>query len=127
MHKITLIMYLITSFLKIHSIKNDGKLSLRIFIGNSYSPPSFNISQQNFVPIFPSSRPTYIGKFFYHKRSNFMTNYIRESREKMLKIKTNVYFLYRKLLKDCSNKILLDNNMTHPLKKKFITFIIGGE
>ena len=38
--------------------KEDEKLSLCIRIGNSYSPLSFNISQQIFFPIFSNNRAT---------------------------------------------------------------------
>ena len=48
MHKLTLITYLITSWLKRLSKKNDQRFSLCIPTGNSFSPPSFNIFQRNF-------------------------------------------------------------------------------
>ena len=53
MHKLTLMVYLITSLLMNHSIKSDQKFSLWVLIGNSYSPSSFNISQRNVSPIIP--------------------------------------------------------------------------
>ena len=40
-------------------MKNEQKFSLFILIENTYSPPSFNIFQQNFVPIFPNNRTIY--------------------------------------------------------------------
>ena len=60
MQKLTLIayLYLITSQLKKHSIKNDQKFSLCILTVNSYCPPNFKISQLSFAPTFPSSGTT---------------------------------------------------------------------
>ena len=60
MQKLTLIayLYLITSQLKKHSMKNDPKFSLCIRTVNCYCPPNFKIFQLNFVPIFPSSGTT---------------------------------------------------------------------
>ena len=40
-------------------MKNEQKFSLFILIENTYSPPSFNIFQKNFVPIFPNNRTIY--------------------------------------------------------------------
>ena len=43
----------------IETLKKDSqKLSPCIRIGNSYSLPSFNISQQSFIPIFSNNRAT---------------------------------------------------------------------
>ena len=52
-------MFLIASFLKKHSIKNDRKFSLCIPTRNSYSPPSFNIFHQTLIPLFLSSSATW--------------------------------------------------------------------
>lgn len=38
--------------------KNIKKLSLCITAGDRYYPTSSNTYQQNFVPVFPNSRPT---------------------------------------------------------------------
>ena len=59
MHKLTLLTYLITSFLKNDSIKNNQKFSLHIPTRNSYLSPSFNIFQRSFLPKIPNTRPTY--------------------------------------------------------------------
>ena len=48
-HKLALVTYLITSYLKKESIKNDQKFSLCIPTVNSYSPPTFNIFQRQIV------------------------------------------------------------------------------
>ena len=64
-----IITYLIKSFLKKHSIKNDQKFSVCISpTGNSYVPPNINVFQQNFVYIFQNGRTT---------RSDFMAYYIQ--------------------------------------------------
>ena len=54
-HKLILIIYLITSFLK-ETPKNDQNISLCILTANSYFRPSFNISQRNVVPIFLNNK-----------------------------------------------------------------------
>ena len=48
MHKLTSVTYLITSWLKRHSKKNDQRFSFCIPTENSFSPPSFNVFQRNF-------------------------------------------------------------------------------
>ena len=97
-HKLTLTTYLITSFVKKHSVKNFHKFSLHILTINCHSLPSFNISVQNFVLIFPDSSATQnsFGRFFYHKRSGFMAGYILELRKRKLhKINIFGHFLSR--------------------------------
>ena len=50
MHKLTLMIYLVTLFFKKHSIKK--------MMEDLYSPSSFKISQRSFFPMFPNSRAT---------------------------------------------------------------------
>ena len=50
MHKLTLMIYLVTPFFKKHSIKK--------MMSDFYSPSSFKISQQSFFPMFSNSKAT---------------------------------------------------------------------
>ena len=57
--------------------------------------------------------------FFYYKGSNFMRLYPGIPKKKEAQNKVSCQFLSRILFKKIFDKILLDNNLTHPLKKKF--------
>ena len=96
----------------------------------SYSPPSYNIFQQNFVRIFPNNRatlnmPEHLANII---DQTLLQIIIGNYEEKIPQINISDHFSSRKPQPKISNKTLLDSSMTHLIKIKISNkFIIGGE
>lgn len=95
------------------------KLSLCLPAGNSYSPPSFDTFELNFVPVFPNNRAT---KNLIENFSNIMDqvlwHYILKLWERNAQNQHAWSSLIMEVSKEFSKKILLDNKMIHLLNKK---------
>ena len=95
-----IITYLIKSFLKKHSIKNDQKFSVRIsHTGNSYVPPNINVFQQNFVTY--SKMVGLLDQTLWHVTSRDCEN---------AQILHSQAFLIKDTVKSISDKISLANS-----------------
>ena len=103
-------------------MKEGQKLSLCMFIGNSYSlPRTFPnkvLSQYSqIIGLLFGNRSVSENLFFLYQ--TFWQVISGNCGEKMPTINIFGYFLSKRSLKSFSDKILLDNNMNHPLEKTF--------
>ena len=111
-------MSLIASLLKKYSIENDSKFGLCIPTGNSYSIPNFNIFQQTFVLLFLSSSATWnLSENFSNIKDQTLWQIMPDNCEKKYPKSTFWSFLIKDRIKHFFDNIVLDNNMTHLLKK----------